>query len=257
MPAGFDDDDDAFDGPKPRDETASDPEVRARELVEQIRIHGELAAVFEGPRKFDAAIVGLDADLAREVQTTIGKLEKLKKADTGPILPPDGADTARGLLDLPSTRPRLTTGDYHILRRPNEAMLVRWLAGDEVEAFYDRYRAHVTVALDQRLEDERQELAWRSDENDQKYLEALDAIEPDPAQWYLRDTIQKHGLFLLSTLAVDEMDILHLCDTLMGLPAADVMGEISTPDPDDDNPPDSERAWYFKLFSLRGTVGKT
>jgi hypothetical protein len=251
MAAGYEDDD-AFEGPTPRDETANDPVVRARELLEQIRIHGELAAVFEGPRKFDNAVLGLDADLARDVQQAVGRLEKSKQPNTGPILPPDMTEAAAKVLELPTTRPMLTTGDYHILRRPGEAMLVRWLAGDEVDTFYDRYTAHVTAALEQRREDERQELGWREDDLGQAYLEALDELEPDAATWYLRDTIQKHGLFLLSTLAVDEIDILHLCDTLMGLHAADVVGDASAPDRDDEDAPDSERTWYFKLFSLRG-----
>ncbi|MEM7808324.1 MAG: hypothetical protein AAF561_09460, partial [Planctomycetota bacterium] len=200
--------------------------------------------------------INLDADVARELQQTIGKLEKQKDTNTGPILPADGVDAARRVLTMPVAQPRLTTNDYHILRRPNEAMIVHWLAGDEVDSFYERYKAHVEVALEQRREDERQELGWRSDEADQKYLEALDDIEADPAAWYLRDTLQKHGLFLLSTLAVDEMDILHLCDTLMSVPAVDVVGRASAPDPDDESPPESERAWYFKLFSLRGVVEK-
>jgi hypothetical protein len=35
----------------------------------------------------------------------------------------------------------------------------------------------------------------------------------------------------------------------MGVPAGEVVGEASAP-PDD--PTESDRAWFFKLFSLRG-----
>jgi hypothetical protein len=255
MPTDYEDDE-FFDDAAPRDETASDPKQRAADVLEQLRIHAELAAVFEGPRKFEHNLLGLDIDLAREIQQTVGKLEKSKQAKTGPILPAESVKPARDLLTLPKEQPRLTMRDYHVLRRPNEAMIVRWLAGEDVNTFYERYQAHLNVALEQRRDDERQELGWRSDEDDQAYLEALDEAEPDPAVFYLREPIRKHGLYVLSTLAVDEMDILHLADTLMGLPAADVVGSASAPDPDEESPPESERAWYFKLFALRATVAK-
>lgn len=257
MATGYDDDE-ASDQP-PKEEHASEPAVRAMEVLETIRIHAELAAVFEGPRKFDAAVLGLEQDLAREVQQAIGKLEKAKQDAIGPILPPEEKEvvaSAAALLMLPTTRPLLTTGDYHVLRRPNEAMLVRWLAGEQVDTFYERYAAHVEVALEHRREDERQDLGWRQDADDQAYLEALDGLTFDPEVSYLREPIRKAGLFVLSTLAVDEMDILHLCDTLMGLPAADVVGAASAPDPEATNVPDDERAWYLKLFCLRGRVEK-
>jgi hypothetical protein len=45
------------------------------------------------------------------------------------------------------------------------------------------------------------------------------------------------------------MDISHLVDFIMGVPAAEVVGEASAP-PDD--PTEQDRAWFFKLFSLRG-----
>ena len=64
-----------FDEPEERpDETARDPAARAREKSDEFRMHAELAAVFEGPRKFDAA---LRADLDGEYYPT-----KVKVTDT-------------------------------------------------------------------------------------------------------------------------------------------------------------------------------
>jgi hypothetical protein len=45
------------------------------------------------------------------------------------------------------------------------------------------------------------------------------------------------------------MDILHLCDYVMGVPAAQVVGAASAPP---EEPTEADRAWFFKLFSLRG-----
>ena len=56
-------------------------------------------------------------------------------------------------------------------------------------------------------------------------------------------------MFVLSTQTADEMDILHLCDYIMGVPAAEVVGAASAPP---DEPTERDRAWFFKLFSLRG-----
>ena len=69
------------------------------------------------------------------------------------------------------------------------------------------------------------------------------------AERYLRDLIRKHNLYVLSTQAADEMDILHLCDYVMGVPAAEVVGPASAPP---EEPTERDRAWFFKLFSLRG-----
>jgi hypothetical protein len=69
---------------------------------------------------------------------------------------------------------------------------------------------------------------------------------------YLRDYIRAHNLFVLSTQTADEMDILHLCDYLMGVPAAQVVGPASAPP--EEEPTERDRAWFFKLFSLRGVV---
>jgi len=257
MAAGFEDDD-FFDDQPRRDDTASDPEVRAREAAEQLRIHCELAATFEGPRKFDDRVkTGLDVGTARDLQQAIGKLEKQKTPKLGPVLPQEAMEAARVVLEWPADHPGLDAGSYHVHRRPGEAILVRWLAGDRVGRFYDRVAEHFNVAHQQRLEDEKTELGWRQDEDDQKYLESFEKIEPQPDVWYLRKLLNQHGLLALSTLAVEEMDILHLCDHLMGIPAFKVVGEHNAPDPDDPSPPESERVWYFKLFNLRGTVADT
>ena len=51
-----------------------DPAARAREKANELRIHAEIAAVFEGNRKFGAEfLTRLDADMAREVQRTMAR----------------------------------------------------------------------------------------------------------------------------------------------------------------------------------------
>jgi hypothetical protein len=115
-------------------ERAVNPADRAREKFDEFRMHAEFVAVFEGPRKFDARILPtLDGQLAREIQRTVGRLKKARSADT-PLLPEASVPDAAGLLNLPHSR-ELSTNDYHIHRRPGEAMIVRFLAGDQVETF--------------------------------------------------------------------------------------------------------------------------
>ena len=231
-------------------EGARDPLQRATEKFDQFRMHGELVAVFEGVRKFDAVLrAGLDPEIAREVQRGIAKLEKAKVHET-PVIDPKFWDDARSLLTIPQTRD-LTTNDYHISRRPGEVMILRWLAGDEVDAFYERFQAHFEAALTQFREEERQSKAWKQDETTIKYLDALDKIEVKMSDRYLRAQIKQHKLFVLSTQAADEMDIIHLCDYVMNVDAADVVGRASAPP---EEPTEADRAWFFKLFSLRGIV---
>src|SRR3954469_21017133 len=92
---------------EPEDQSAEvprDPAARAREKADEFRMHAELAAVFEGPRKFDAEIIpGLNPEIARTIQKPIGRLKKAKPADS-PVLPPEVADEAAGLLGLFETR---------------------------------------------------------------------------------------------------------------------------------------------------------
>jgi hypothetical protein len=239
-------------GGAPGSESARDPAQRAKEKADELRMHAELAAVFEGPRKFDAEVrPGLDVELARDVQRAVAKLEKAKKPETGPVLTDEAsvADAAR-LLTLATAR-GLSTNDYHVHRRPGEAMIVRWLAGEQVESFYARMQAHFDFMLEGVREDEKSAHGWKQDDATAKYLEALDKVQEKLADRYLRDPIRKFGLFALSTVTADEMNIEFLCDHLMTRPAADVVGEQSAPE---DGAGDGSKAWFFKLFSLRGIV---
>lgn len=228
-----------------------DPADQAREKADEFRVHAQLAAVFEGCRKFEAQILtGLDGQIAREMQRTIGRLEKAKPADV-PVLPETSAAEAGRVLDLYAAG-ELSTNDYHIHRRPGEAMIARWLAGEQVESFYERLQAHFDAALNHFREEERQANEWKRDPRTLAYLKALDAVEMKMADRYLRPLIRKHNIIVLSTQSADEMDILHLCDYVMGVPAAEVVGAKSAPPPE---PTEADRAWYFKLFSLRGMAG--
>ena len=239
------------DDEQPAPELANDPATRAREKADEMGMHAELAAVFEGPRKYDEEVVpGLNAAVARGVQQTVGRLEKAK-ADNSPILPPAVVGEAAELLDLPREK-SLARDAYHIYRRPGEVMIVRWIEGEAVERFYERLQAHFEAAFSGYRDDERSGNEWRGDETTLAYLKALDsAADRDTAERYLRGLIAKHKLFVLSTLTVDEMDALHLCDHLMGLPADEVLGGQNAPP--EDGASHRDRAWFFKLFSLRGT----
>src|SRR5947207_11202074 len=93
-------------------EHAADPATQAREKSDEFRTHAELVAVFEGHRKFDAQLLRLDPDLARDIQRTIGKLEKSKLPDVAVISPEAALDAAR-LLDFPAAH-ELSTSDYHL-----------------------------------------------------------------------------------------------------------------------------------------------
>jgi hypothetical protein len=238
-----------FDEPKEDPaENPLDPKDRAKEKSDEFRMHAELAAVFEGHRKFDAkAIGGLDPELARDVQRGMGRLEKSKSADS-PVLPEPSAAEAAKLLNLPTTR-GLSTNDYHIHRRPGEVMIVRWLGGQEVETFYDRIQAHFDAAMNGYREEEHQAHEWKKDPQTLAYLAALDAVEVKMADRYLRDIIRKHNLFVLSTQSADEINIAYLADHVMGLSAAEIVGRASAPP---EEPTEQDLAWFFKLFSLRG-----
>ena len=240
-----------FDEPdQPRAEDPSDPTQRAKEKSDEFRMHAELVAIFEGHRKFGAELhPGLDPDVARDVQRTIARLEKSKVPDT-PVVSPEAAPDATRLLDLAATQ-NLSTNDYHIHRRPGEVMILRWLSGDEVEAFYERLQAHFDAALNHFRAEERQSHEWQQDPKTLAYLDALDALELKMAERYLRAPIRQHSLSVLSTQSADELDILHLTDVIMGVEAADLVGRTSAPP---EEPTEQDRAWFFKLFSLRGTI---
>jgi hypothetical protein len=191
----------------------------------------------------------LDAQMAREIQRGMGKLEKAKPADS-PVLPEASAAEAAALLLFADAK-KLTTNDYHINRRPGEVMIVRWLAGKQVDSFYKRLQAHFDVALHDFREEEKQNNAWRQDPKTLAYREALEKLDVKMAERYLRELIRQHHLYVLSTQAADEMNILHLCDYVMGVSAAEVVGRKSAPP---EEAADRDLAWFFKLFSLRGII---
>lgn len=229
-------------------ERSTDPADRAREKSDEFRMHAELAAVFEGNRKFDAELrPGLDPQIARDMQRQIARLEKAKSLDS-PLLPEPSGPEAAALLSLFATR-GLSTNDYHIHRRPGEVMILRWLESDQVETFYERLQAHFDAALEGFKEDERQAQEWKQSPETLAYLAALDAVEVKMAERYLREAIKQHQLFVLSTQTADEINIAYLCDHIMGVPAAELVGARSAPP---DEPAERDLAWFFKLFSLRG-----
>jgi hypothetical protein len=239
------------------DEPTEDPSERsltpadqAREKSDEFRMHAELAAVFEGPRKFDAELLpGLDAGIAREVQRSIARLEKSKSPDS-PVLPQGSVAEAAAVLGRAEAE-GLSTNDYHIHRRPGEVMIVRWLAGEQVETFYTRLQAHFDAAMNGYREEERSAQEWKQDPKMLAYLAALDGIEVKMAERYLRDTIRKHNLFVLSTQTADEINIAYLTEHIMGVAPDDLVGSAAAPP---DNPAESDLAWFFKLFSLRGII---
>lgn len=244
-----------FDEPEETpDEPIIDPAQRAKDRSDEFRMHAELCAVFEGTRKFEAQILpDLSPELARDLQKTIGKLEKLKLPET-PVISPDGMADAARLLDLPHAA-GISTNDYHVYHRPGETMIARFLSGEQVETFYQRLQAHCDAALTQFRDDERSTHEWKQDPQTLKYLEALEKLEIKMEDRYLRPMIRQHQLYVLSTQAADELNIAHLSDYIMGASAAELVGSASAPSDDpmaeNDEAP-SDQAWFFKLFSLRG-----
>ena len=229
-------------------EQSSDPANRAKEKSDEFRMHAELAAVFEGPRKFDAQLIpGLDPQIARDLQKSFGRLEKSKSPES-PVLPDTSAADAAEVLNLPIAR-GLSIGDYHIHRRPGEVMIARWLAGEQVATFYERFQAHFDAALSGFREDERQSLEWKQDPQTLAYLNALDALEVRMGDRYLREIIRERKIFVLSTQTADEINIAYLSDHIMSVSAADLVGGASAPP---EQPSEQDLAWFFKLFSLRG-----
>ena len=219
-----------FDEPaKDSKEAANNPKTAAQEKADELRMYAELAAAFEGTRKHDAAVVpGLDPKIARDVQQTIGRLEKARLEAV--LIPPEQMPEAQRLLSLYDTA-GLTTNDYHVARRPGEAMIVRWIDGEQVDAFYARYQAHFDSAIAGYREDARQATAWKQDPKSLAYLDALDAINPRLSVSYGRDFIKKHPLALLTTQAADELNIGFLCDDVMGIAPAELVGRASAPAP--------------------------
>src|SRR5436309_15621536 len=84
-------------------EHAGTAEGRAKEKCDEFRMHAELAAVFEGCRKFDAVIYAdLDAQVARDVQRQIARLEKARSPES-PVLPESSWADAGAVLKMPDT----------------------------------------------------------------------------------------------------------------------------------------------------------
>jgi hypothetical protein len=233
---------------RPADRVVS-PVDRAREKSDEFRMHAELAAVFEGHRKFDVAIqTNLSAELAREIQRAVGRLEKARSVES-PLLPEGSKEEAAAVLKMAETK-GLSTNDYHVYHRPGEAMIVRWLRGEEVETYYERLQAHFDAALEGYRDDERAALGWKQDAASGAYLEALEKIDVKMAERYLREPIKAHGLFVLSTQVADEINISYLCEEIMGASPERVVGEASAPPMD--GATEQDLAWFFKLFALRG-----
>jgi hypothetical protein len=229
-------------------ERSFDPADRAREKADEFRMHAEMAAVFEGCRKFDAQLLpGFDAEIARSAQRSVAKLEK-SKTPNSPVLPEPSMAEAADVLNLPATA-AVSTNDYHIHRRPGEVMIVRWLAGEQVEQFYQRLQAHFDAAMNAFRQEERIDYEWQQDPKTLDYLKALDAVDVKMAERYLRPLIREHGIFVLSTQSADEINIEYLSDYVMGVTAADIVGAKSAPP---DEPTEKDLGWFYKLFSLRG-----
>jgi hypothetical protein len=177
----------------------------------------------------------------------MGRLAKAKTPGN-PVLSPESMSDAASVLNMPQTT-GLSTNDYHIHRRPGEVMIVRWLAGEQVEQFYERLQAHFNAAMDGFREEEKTDNEWKQDPQTKEYLAALDEIEVKMADRYLREVIRQHGVFVLSDQSADEINIAYLADYVMGVGAADIVGAASAPP---EEPTEKDLAWYYKLFSLRG-----
>jgi len=111
---------------EPEDDPSSVPATRrsARKNPTSSACTRNWPPFFEGNRKFDAEILSrLDAEVAREVQRTMARLEKSKSADSPDRAGAIAADAA-DLLNFPRTRD-LSTNNYHIHRRPAK----RWSSG--------------------------------------------------------------------------------------------------------------------------------
>jgi hypothetical protein len=234
-------------------EKPTGPAQKAKEKADEIRLQAELIAVFEGVRKFDAELrPGLDSEVARDVQKAMAKMERSRHPEA-PLLPPESVPEAKRVLELPVSA-KLSTNDYHIHRRPGEAMIIRWLAGEQVATFYERLQAHFDAAFIGYKEDERQAHEWKQSIAAKEYMAELDKIEMKMADRYLRDAIAKHGLFILSTYTIDEINIAWLCDQIMSVPIADLVGRAAAPKETGEEPEEQDLAWFFKLFSLRGII---
>lgn len=239
-----------YDDPEERrDDKASAPDIRLKEKLDELRVHADLCAIFEGTRKFDAQVkTDVDTGLIRDVQQIVAKLEKSKKPGK-PFLTPARALGATSLFESLEEQ-GVSTGDYHVYRRPGEVMIVRWIKGEQVDTFYKRLQAHMDVAIKQTREDDRQALAWKNDPATNEYLEKLDEAELNMQKWWMRDLLRDHELATVRTQTADEINISYIADFIMGVGAAALVGEEFAPPMSAD---DAELAWFFKLFALCGS----
>jgi hypothetical protein len=128
-------------------------------------------------------------------------------------------------------------------------MIVRWLEGDEVEAFYERLQAHFDAMLAHAKEEEQLNNEWKQDKASGEYREALEKMDIKLPDRWLREPIKAHRIFVLSTQMADEMNIAFLAEHVMGTDPAELVGPASAPP---DNPTEQDLAWFYKLFMLRG-----
>jgi hypothetical protein len=235
---------------------ARTPHLKATEKLEELRMHAELAAVFEGTRKFDAEIRDdLKPSVADDLRKTLMKLERNR---LGQVIPPpdypsgkefpEGIDHAARILALSPSR-----NDYHVLRGDGQVQLARWLEGDQVDSFYSRLSAHFDAALGGVVEDLENE-AWRQDDATTTYIDALKSLKLDLEEKYIRGPVREMGLFALSTHTVDELNISYLADSIMSITTAELVGAENAP-PADGEPTEADLTWYLKLFLLRGVKG--
>ena len=248
-------DDDADEAPARR----TDPEQAARDKLEELRMYAELAAVFEGPRKFDHDLRrDLPSDLAQRLQRGMLTLERARPNQVQ-ILPDEQVPLARELLSA-NDPAGLTCGDYHACVRPGQVVMARWIRGEDFDVFHERLLAHFDAMLAGHIEDEESARAWQGDPSLPKYLESLEKFKPNLADRYLVAFVRSGRVpACLSTHTADELNIAFLAETVMGLSVPEVVGPqagAATSDEDDDDayPDESALAWYFKLYLLRGTV---
>lgn len=246
--------DDADDAPARR----TDPEQAAKDKLEELRMYAELAAVFEGPRKFDQAFRrDLPLDLAQRLQRGLLTLERARPGQSQ-LIPAEHISLARELLAAHDTA-GLTCGDYHAAVRPGQVLIARWIQGGDFDTFHERLSDHFDAMLAGHIEDEESARRWLGDSTLPKYLQSLKKHKPNLPERYLWAFIRSGGVpACLSTHTADELNIAFLAETVMGLTVGEIVGQqaaLAVSDDDDAAWPDeSDLAWYFKLFLLRGTV---
>ena len=181
----------------------------------------------------------------------MARLEKAKKPGV-PVLPPEILGRCGRGAGAVGGEGAFTTNDYYVYRRPGEVMIVRWLEGEQVETYYERIQAHLDVALTDYKEEEKQTHGWKQDAKTLEYLNALDKLDVKMADRYLRDYVRKHGIFVLSTQTADEISIVYLCDYVMGVPPAEVVGDAAAPP---DNPEESGPGVVLQAVRAAGGEG--